>query len=281
MNARTVAVLVVLLVALGGGALLLQRQEAAQRPAGTEALGKPLLKDLRAADVAAIRIVEPDQAKGDTAATLTLQRRDDGWAIAERGGFPDDTAKVRDFVLKAIELKVGQSEPITEKDRARLRLEEAGKGEASGTQVEFSGADGKPLARLVIGRKYFSREVDNPERAPADGRFVRLPAEAGTVYVVKDPLVQANAKSASWIDRTGIKVEKVKTLQVRMPDGGGYRIERSGDNADWKLADAKPGEKLEVTRANAASYVLGRVELADVATGAAWTGELTLESKPR
>ena len=49
--------------------------------------------------------------------------------------------------------------------------------------------------------------------------------------------------------------------------GGGYRIERSGDNADWKLANARPGEKLEITRANAASYVLGQVPLADVATG--------------
>jgi hypothetical protein len=57
----------------------------------------------------------------------------------------------------------------------------------------------------------------------------------------------------------------VKTLQVRTPDGGGYRIERSADNADWKLASPKPGEKLEITRANAASYMLGQLELADVA----------------
>jgi len=39
---------------------------------------------------------------------------------------------VREFVLKAIELKVGQSEPIGEKDRARLNLD------ASGTQIEFA-----------------------------------------------------------------------------------------------------------------------------------------------
>jgi hypothetical protein len=60
-------------------------------------------------------------------------------------------------------------------------------------------------------------------------------------------------------------VEKVKTLEVRYPDGGGYRIERSGDNADWRLAGAKADEKLEVTRANAASYSLSMLELADVA----------------
>ena len=252
MSARAVAVLVVLLLALGGGALYLQRQEATERPANAAALGQPVLKDLKAADIAAIRIVEPK-------ATLTLQRRDDGWTIAERDGFPADTARVRDFVLKAIELKVGQSEPIGEQDRGRLKLD------ASGTAVDFLAAGDKPLAKLVVGKKYFSREPDNPERAPGDGRFVLRPDSPGTVFIVKDPLAQATARSADWIRRSGPKIEKVKTLEVRPQQGGGYRIERSGDNADWKLADAKAGEKLEVTRANAASYVLGQIELADVA----------------
>jgi hypothetical protein len=52
---------------------------------------------------------------------------------------------------------------------------------------------------------------------------------------------------------------------VRYPEGGGYRIERAGDTADWRLAGARPDEKLEVTKANAASYSLGLLELADVA----------------
>jgi hypothetical protein len=44
---------------------------------------------------------------------------------------------------------------------------------------------------------------------------------------------------------------------VKYADGGGsYRIERNADNADWKLAGLKPGEKLDASRANAASYSL-------------------------
>jgi len=173
---------------------------------------------------------------------------------------------VREFVLKAIELKVGQSEPVSEKDRARLNLDEPGKkGETAGTLVEFNGPDGKPLARLIVGKKYFRREVDNPEKAPADGRFVMRPEEPGTVYVVSEPLAQATTRTAGWIDRTSFKVEKVKTLEVKYPDGNGYRVERAKDDADWKLAGAKPGETLEITKANAASYVLSTLVLADVA----------------
>jgi Domain of unknown function (DUF4340) len=252
MSARFVAVLVVLLVVLGGGALLYHYQEGARRPQNVGTLGRPLFKELKAADIAAIRIVDPKS-------TLTVQRKDESWVIAERGGFPADVGKVREFVVKILGLKVGQSEPIGDKDRARLNID------ASGTQVEFDNAEGKPLGKLVVGKKYFRGEPDNPDKAPGDGRFVALPSEPGTVYIVADPLAQASAKSADWIDRTSFKVEKVKTLEVRLPDGGAWRIERDGDNADWKLAGARADEKLDVSRANAASYSLGLLELADVA----------------
>ncbi len=255
MNARVAVVLLVLLAVLGGGALVYNYQERTQRADNAATLGRPLVKDLKAADIASIKIVEPK-------ATLTLQRKEDGWVIAERRGFPADVSRVREFVLKVLGLKVGQSEPIAEKDRARLNVD------ASGTQVEFNGADGKPLAKLTVGKKYFKREVENPDKAPADGRFiVVIPAQAGTqvVYVISDPLAQASAKSADWIDRSSFQVEKVKTLDVRPPTGEAWRIERAADNADWKLAGLKPGEKLDTGRANAASYSLSLLELADVA----------------
>jgi hypothetical protein len=239
-------------VVLGGGALLYRHQEAARRPDNAAALGRTLFKDLKAADISAIRIVEPK-------ASLTLQRKDERWVIVERADFPADLSKVREFVLKAIGLKIGQSEPLGDKDRARLNLDD------SGTRVEFLNAENKPLGALVVGRKYFKREVDNPDKAIGDGRFVALPAEAGTAYLVGDPLTSAVARSAEWIDRTSFQVEKVKTLEVRYPAGGGYRIERSGDNADWRLAGVQPGQKLDVSRANAASYSLQLLELADAA----------------
>jgi hypothetical protein len=259
LNARVAAILVVLLGVLGGAALLYQHEERGRRPDNAATLGRTLLKELQAADIAAIRITEPK-------ATLTVQRKDDRWVIAERADFPADLAKVREFVLKAIGLKVGQSEPLGEKDRARLNLDDPRtKPETAGTRVEFKAADGKDLAAFTVGRKYFKREVDNPGKAIPDGRFVALPSDPGTAYLVGDPLTQATASTAEWIDRTAFQVEKVKTLEVRYPAGGGWRIERAGDNADWKLAGANPGEKLDISRANAASYSLQLLELADVA----------------
>lgn len=264
MSARIAAMLVVLLLALGGGALLLNQQGQSQRPAGAAALGQPVLKNLKAADIAAIAIREPG-------ATITLERKAEQWTIAERAGFPADVEKVRDLVLKALELKVGQSEPIGEKDRARLKLDD------SSTQLEFRGADGKPLARLLVGRKFFKREPENPDRAIGDGRFVLLPEDAKTVVVVSDPLTLASAKSAHWISRSGFAVEKVKAMEVALAGGERWKIERPGDNAGWKLSPLRAGEKLNVIRANSASYSLSSVELADVAAPGAKSADTGLD----
>jgi hypothetical protein len=252
MSARIAGLLVVVLLALGGGALLLHQQGQLQRPAGVAVLGHPLLKNFQAADIAAIALREPGGA-------ITLERKAEQWVIAERAGFPADVDKVRDLVLKAIELKVGQSEPIGEKDRARLKLDD------SGAQLEFRGADGKPLARLAIGAKFFKREPENPERAIGDGRYVMLPDDTKMVYVVADPLTLASTKSADWISRTGFAAEKVKAMEVLLAGGEHWKIERPGDNASWKLSPLRAGEKLDVIRANSASYSLNSVELADVA----------------
>ena len=258
MNRRLAAALLVLLLALGGGALVYRHEQRAREAPQAGVLGQPLIRGLTLADVASLRIVSP-------AATLTLVRSGDQWTIAERGGFPADFGKLRGFLLKTIELKIGQSEPIDESDRARLDLLAPGKGTGAGTLLEFLSADGKPLAQLLVGKKYFKRAPDNPAKALADGRFVLLPGRPDSAYVVSDPLLQASAASAAWIDSTGVRIEKVKSLELRNADGTRWRIERAGETAPWKLDGARRGEKLEVTKANAAWYSLSLLSLADVA----------------
>ena len=140
-------------------------------------------------------------------------------------------------MLKALELKVGQSEPIGEQDRARLKLDD------SATRLEFRGADGKPLARLTIGAKFFSRETGEPGARHGDGRYVMLPDEPKVVYIVADPLALASVKSADWIHRGGFAAEKVKSMQVTLAGGERWKIERPGDNADWKLAPMNAGRE--------------------------------------
>ncbi len=265
MNKQFVAILGILVVVMGGAALLVFRQGETAKPAVTAQLGQPLLKGLKASDVANISIREPKQ-------TLTLVKKDNRWTIAEKNGFAADLDKVTDLVVKSIELKAGQVEPVGEKDRPRLSLAEAGK-EGAATFLTFKAADGKVLAELLVGKKYFKKEPEgDSSKAQGDGRFVMLPADPKQVYIVSDPLRVASASTGDWISKDGFAIEKVKVLEVKPAEGAdGYRIERVTDGIDWKLGGA-PGQKLDVSRANAASYSLNKVEIEDLAAADAVTG---------
>lgn len=267
MNKTFLAILGVILVVMGGSALLVFEQNKSAEPATSAQLGQPLLKGLKASEIATIAIREPKQ-------TLTLAKKDGRWTIAEKNGFPADLDRITDLVVKAIELKTGQIEPIGEKDRPRLLLANADAGEGAGTALTFKAADGKILAELLVGKKYFKKEPEgDTAKMRGDGRFVLLPADPKQVYLVADPLQLASAASADWISKEGFAIERVKSLEVKPAEGNeGYRIERSTDGVDWKLDRATAGQKLDISSANATSYSLHKVEIEDLAAPDADTG---------
>ena len=263
MNRQFLVILVVLLGVVGGGALLVFQQQSSQKPAVSAQLGQPLLKSLKASEVASISIRDPKD-------TLTLVKKDDRWTLAEKNGFAADLDKVTDLVVKAIELKVGQAEPVGEKDRERLNL-----SDATATRVSFKAADGKLLAELLVGKKYFRKEPEgDASKSPGDGRFVMLPEDPKQVYTVSDPLRLATPATGEWVSREGFAIEKVRTLEVKPAEGAdaAYRIERNTDGVDWKLDKARAGETLDIARANAASYSLNKVEIDDLADDKEDTG---------
>ncbi len=261
MNARLLGILVVALIVIGGGALWMYQKERAVQAPAVATLGDPLFGGLQAANVAEIRIVEPG-------GKITLRRDGPRWVIVERGDFPADFAKVRNFVLAALALKTGQTDPIGPADRTRLRLDDPAAKDGGGTLVEFASADGKPLARLIVGRKYFKTTPEHPERAKADGRFVLRPdAENGaaTAIIVADPLEQAGTRPSLWIERRALAASEPVSIDVRHADGDHWRLERGpGSDAVWKLIGAKPGEKLTETTVLSIVAAAGGLDIADI-----------------
>lgn len=254
MNNKVAIVFVVLALLLGAGAWNVLKQEGASSSTA-QALGQPLFPNLKVPDIARIEI-------RDGTGAITLDRKDGRWVVAERGGYPADLDRVTDLVVKTIELKTGQFEPIGEKDRPRMQLAAPGKGEGSATVVTFKGTDGKALAELWVGKKYFRTPPEGDiSKAQGDGRFVMLPADPAKVIVVSDPLRQATTTITEWVAREGFVVENIKTLEVKRADGG-YRLERDNLDATWKL-DGKGGE-LDGGKANAATFALAKLEIEDV-----------------
>ncbi len=240
MNKGIAVILALLALVMGVGAIVTLRDQGATTPAaGSSNLGQPLLQ-LKAAEVARITIRAPQ-------ATLTLEKKNERWVINERGGFAADLDKVSELVVKAIELKTGQVEAIGENERARMQLgapvpaaaapssSAPSSAEGAATALVFAGADGKTLAELWLGKKYFKTAPEgDATKAQGDGRYVMLPADPARVVVVADPLKQASSNASDWIAREGVVVDNIKSLEVKLPEGG-YRIERALLETPWQL----------------------------------------------
>lgn len=325
MNKGLAVILGLLALVMGVGAIVTLRDQGTTTPAaGAAKLGQPVLPQLKAAEVARITIRAPQ-------ATLTLEKKNERWVINERGGFPADLDKVTELVVKAIELKTGQVEAIGESDRARMQLgapapatvpaaatapsatkgSTEGSAEGAATALVFAAADGKPLAELWLGKKYFKTAPEgDAAKAQGDGRYVMLPADPARMVVVADPLKQASSNASDWIAREGVAVDNIKSLEVTLPEGG-YRITRALLETPWELdggsataakaaKPAKPAKPaaavkagspaasstaagpgssaaaggLDQSRANNATFALAKLDLEDIAAAdtAAGTG---------
>ena len=262
MGNRIVVILIALAVGAGAGALYLLRGEG-QSSSNASALGQRLFAQLKAAEVARITIAEP---KG----SINLEKKDGRWVVVENGGFPADVERVSELVVKVLEMKTGQTEPIGEKERARMQLAPPGKGEGAATVLTFKGADGKTLAELLLGKKYFKTQPEgDASKAQGDGRFVMLPADPARVIVVSDPLKQATIVSSEWVAREGFAIDNIKSVTVKQGEEG-YSFARANIDAAWVL-EGKGGE-LDQNKANGVTYALAKVEVAEVAAKDAETG---------
>lgn len=261
MNRKQFLILVIALVLLGGAGLALFWQDIAAYRASGAAIGGKLLPKFTVADVAQIRLQD---AKNQT----TLAKKEDRWVIEERGGYTADFPAISDFIVKLVELKVTQSEQVGESLLPRVDLVEPGKGEGSGTLLEFKDASGKVLASLILGKKVLKKDPLNPlpsakNGVPA-GRYVKVAGSKDTVVVVSDPLNAAEAAPGKWLAKDLFKAERVKTLAVG-PDGAApqWKIARDVEWGQWKFAGG--GGELNGSAAVGAANALGNISFADVA----------------
>ncbi len=262
MTRQQFLILLIAVVVLGGAGLAVVWRDVDDYRASGARLGAKLLPKLRIADVAEVRLQ-------DAKSQATLTRKEKTWVVQERGGYPASFQEISDLMIKLVELKVTQSEQVGESLWPRLDLAEpgAGKGEGVGTLIEFKDSAGKPLTRLVLGKKVLKKEPLNPLPAAKDGvpagRYVRVAGGKDTVIVVSDPLNSAEARPGRWLSKEFFKIERIRTLAVG-PEGAapGWKIARNEEWGQWKFAAG--GGDLNPSAAVTAVNKLGSLSFDDV-----------------
>jgi len=263
MNKKQFLTLILALVVLGAAGLALFWRDIADYRASGAKIGAKLLPAFKIADVAEVRLQ-------DAKNRVTLTRKEKTWVVQERGGYPASFQEISDLLIKLVELKVTQSEQVGASLWPRVELAEPGKdakAEGTGTLIEFKDAAGKPLTRLVLGKKVLKKDPLNPLPAAKDGvpagRYVRVDGAGDAVVVVSDPLEKAVAEPGRWLTKEFIKLDRIRTLAVG-PEGAApnWKIARAEEWGQWKFATG--GGLLHPTAAVMAVNKLGQIGFSDV-----------------
>jgi hypothetical protein len=263
MNRKQLVILLGLVVVLGGAGLLLNKRQKTSWTDSNTTVGTKVLGDFPVNDVAEITI------KHDTNTLTLAKKKDDVWRVRERKDYPANYSEISDFLMKARDLKVVQSEQVGPSQLPRLELAQT-QGTNGATAVEFKNAEGKPIRELWLGKKHLRKSNQpspyggmNDEGWP-DGRYVKV-AAAGTVLLISEPFANIEPKPEQWISKDFFKVEKPRLVQVDFPaETNSWTLSRETETGEWKLADAKPGEQLDSSKASSLNSALSSPTINDV-----------------
>jgi hypothetical protein len=238
-------------VGAAGYAVMSQSQRAT--PAATPA--GPLFPDLlaRANDVQTITV---ESAAGK----LTIVRKDQGWTLTEAGGYPVAADKVRKLVggvadLRLLEAKTDQPERL-----ARLEVEDVTAKDSKSKQVTLAGAEGKPLASLVLGKQNYTFDLNG-----LLGLYVRKPGEPQAWLA--EGAVELPTKTTEWVDRNivDISADKIQRLHFAPVAAGEVTVSKADKTMpEFTLAPLPEGRSADPEAVQRLTQAFAAVTLDDV-----------------
>jgi hypothetical protein len=222
---------------------------ACARPAteATAASG-PLLPAL-AKQLPTLQTIEVRTA-GDRVA-VTLERRQAGWTVRERTGWPADSELV-DALLEDLE-SAQRVEATTAKPEhyARIGVEPMSAAGAAGVEVRLHGKDWDES--VVVGTV-----------PPVDGgRFVRRAADAQSWQV--DRKFDVPREPAQWLDTRLLDEPLPRIEQVVSRDAAGHEFALVHRDDRFRIADAPSAAMGDSYRGDALAGLLEDLRLEDVA----------------
>jgi len=259
MKGKQLALVLILLVVVGGVALFLnQRNSAAWRDTATTSGGKVL--DFPLNDVSQVTIKEGG-------AEVNLAKKDEVWTVKERADYPADFDKVSALIRKLWELKPVQDVKIGPSQLARLQLTEPAPGANGSTLLDLKGAGDKRLAALLLGKK----SLKNPDQPASEGggiaagRYVMAQDGSNRVFLVSDTFEEIQMKPEQWLSRDFIKIENPRSITVTgATPTMDWKLVRDAAASPWTLANAKPGEELDNAKASGVASIFTYGSFIDV-----------------
>jgi len=259
MKGKQIGILLVLLVVVGGVALVLQKRNQSQW-SESAAPNSGKIADFPVNDVGRVVI---RTSKG----TVHLEKKKDVWVVTEKADYPADFQRVSSLIRELWELQPVQQMKVGPSQLGRLELLDPNEGANAGTVVELKNADDKTLAKLVIGKPIMAKDSGQEtfQRLPMPmGRYVLASNNGGTVSLVNQRL-EFDTRPESWLKHDFIKIENPQSISLSgQTEPRHWSLTRGDAKADWKLENAKPDEELNKATASSFTSVLTSLRFADV-----------------
>ena len=265
MNRKQFFVLLAVVVVLGLAGLKFYNSDKSSWQGGAATLGKKLLPDLPVNDIASITIKSGSNE-------VVVARVDNLWRVQQRANYPANFSEISDFLVKAADLKIVQTEEVGPSQLWRFGLLAPGTGSNTATLVEFKDAAGKSLNTLLLGKKHMRKSTQpspmedmGGESGWPDGRYVAAGGAGKPVALISDPLANLEPSPAKWLNMEFFRIEKPRTIAVTFPTAtNSWKLVRANESTEWVLADTKPEETLDVSKVSGVTSPFGSSSFVDV-----------------
>jgi len=263
MNQKQFLTLVVLAVIIGGLGLYFYGKQKESYTSSSFQPGQKVIEKFPINDVAHLRI------KQSTNEVNLVRAENNAWTVKERWNYPANYSEISDFLIKMDQLKPVQTVEVGKSQYGRLDLvapDQAGTNTA--TLVEFKDSKDANLKSILLGKKYSKESAPGPFGGGGDfpvGRYVLVPENPPKVWLVNETFASIETKPEQWLSKDFFKVEKPKSVTVTYPvETNSWSLSRETETGEWKMADVKPGENFEASKASSLNYALSSPSFNDV-----------------
>lgn len=185
---------------------------------------------------------------------VTLDRTDQGWTLAEKGGYRADAGKVREYLLKLSQAQLTEQKTANEQRYAEIGVTDISAADAKGVLVALEGLP-QP-AQLIVG-------IVN---ARGDSTYVRRAGEKQS-WLAKGGLIP-DKTAANWLDKriVDLPATRVREVAWTQPDGKSVRVVKDkASDTNYRLADMPKGrEPASEFAANSQATTLAGLNFDDV-----------------
>ena len=187
---------------------------------------------------------------------VTLENKDGTWVVAEKGGYPADLGKLREYLLKVADAKL-----IERKTAKADRYVDLGVS-------DISDAKAKGIAVAIDGLSAPVSFITGIFNAQGGGTFVRRSAEAQSWLASGNLIPEKNP--ANWLRKelADIPSDRIASVTITHADGKVLRVFKDKpSDANYTIADLPKGrEPSSEFAANGLASVLADLKIDDVAS---------------